>query len=88
MTDLEHGLLERLQGVFRETLDDRSLKITKETAQADISEWDSMFQITLIMAIEKQFDVRLTAREASQLVSVRAILDFLKAKNAQAHANE
>lgn len=88
MTDLEHGLLERLQGVFRETLDDRSLKITKETAQADISEWDSMFQITLIMAIEKQFGVRLTAREASKLVSVRAILEFLKTRNVQASGNK
>lgn len=84
MTDLEQGLFERLQRVFRDTLDDQSLKITKGTSQADISEWDSMFQITLIMAIEKEFGVRLTAKDAGQLVSVRAILDFLESRNLQA----
>ena len=74
-------MFERLQRVFREALEDQSLEITKDTTQKDISEWDSMFQVTLIMTIENEFSVRLSAKEASELVSVRAILGSLEAKS-------
>jgi acyl carrier protein len=83
MSDVPQNLFGRVQRVFQEALDDRSLKITKDTAQTDIPEWDSMFQITLILAIEKEFGVRFSAREASQLVSVRAVLGLLETKNVQ-----
>jgi acyl carrier protein len=84
MMDLRQVLFERVQRVFRETLDDNSLKITKDTTQIDLSEWDSKFQVTLIMAIENEFDVRLSAKDASQLVSVSAILDLLETKGLEA----
>jgi acyl carrier protein len=80
MMNLRDDLIERLQQVFRETLNDRSMKITEDTAQPDIPEWESLSQVTLIMAIEREFNIRLTARDASQLVSVRSILDFLEAR--------
>lgn len=86
MTDSQYGLFERLQRVFRETLDDHSMKITKNTTQVDILEWDSMFQIILIMGIEREFGVRLTAKDISRLVSVRIILDFLETKGLQTPA--
>jgi acyl carrier protein len=84
MMDLRQVLFERVQRVFRETLDDNSLRITKDTTQIDLSEWDSKFQVTLIMAIENEFDVRLSAKDASQLVSVCAILDLLESKGLEA----
>jgi acyl carrier protein len=84
MMDLRQVLFERVQRVFRETLDDNSLRITKDTTQIDLSEWDSTFQVTLIMAIENEFDVRLSAKDASQLVSVCAILDLLESKGLEA----
>jgi acyl carrier protein len=83
MLDVRQGLLERLRRVFHEALDDDSLKITKDTTQTDLLEWDSMFQITLTLAIENEFGVRFSAKDASQLISVRAILDLLEAKNVQ-----
>jgi acyl carrier protein len=84
MMDLRQVLFERVQRVFRETLDDNSLRITKDTTQIDLLEWDSKFQVTLIMAIENEFDVRLSAKDASQLVSVCAILDLLESKGLEA----
>lgn len=83
MLDVRQGFFERVKRVFHEALDDDSLEITKDTTQADLFEWDSMFQITLTLAIEKEFDVRFSAKDASQLVSVRAILDLLETKNLQ-----
>ncbi|MGB2675992.1 MAG: acyl carrier protein [Candidatus Acidiferrum sp.] len=79
--DVRQSLLERVQRVYHEALDDDSLEITKDTRQADLQEWDSLFQITLILAIEKEFGVRFSAKDASQLVSVHAILDLLETKN-------
>lgn len=84
MMDLRQVLFERVQRVFRETLDDNSLRITKDTTQIDLLEWDSKFQVTLIMAIENEFDVHLSAKDASQLVSVCAILDLLESKGLEA----
>ncbi len=81
MTNLRDDLIERLQQVFRETLNDRLMKITEDTTQPDIPEWESLTQVTLnLMAIEREFDIRLTAKDASRLVSVRSILDFLETR--------
>jgi acyl carrier protein len=83
MLDVRQRLLERVQRVFHDALDDDSLEITKATTQAHLPEWDSMFQVTLTLAIEKEFGVRFSAKDASQLVSVQAILDLLETKNVQ-----
>jgi acyl carrier protein len=83
MLDVRQSLLDRVQRVFHEALDDYSLEITKDTTQADLLEWDSIFQITLTLAIEKEFGVRFSAKDAIQVVSVHAILDLLETKNVQ-----
>ena len=72
--------LDRLQEIFRDVLDRPSLRITPDTAQAHLPEWDSMAQVHLILSIEQEFRLRLTAREASEMVSVGAILDLIVAK--------
>ena len=80
--DVRERWLGRVQGIFREVLDDDSLEITPETTKENIAQWDSMFQVTLILAIEREFKVRFSAREAASLITVRGILDQLQARNA------
>jgi acyl carrier protein len=84
MMDMNSDLLERLQTIFREILDNDRLRITPATTQAQILEWDSLAQVALVMAIENEFQVSFTAREASTLFSVRAIADLIEAKTIQA----
>jgi acyl carrier protein len=84
MMDMNSDLLERLQRIFREILDNDRLRITTATTQAQTLEWDSLAQVALVMAIENEFQVSFTAREASALVSIRAITDLIEAKTLQA----
>lgn len=51
-----------------------------KTLSCLISQWDSTSHLTLIMAIEDDFDVRLNAREASELLTLPQILDVLRKK--------
>jgi acyl carrier protein len=80
MTSFRQGLMERVQSVLRDMFLNDSLVIADDTKLDDIPEWDSMLHVTLVMALEREFDVRLNAREASQSVAIRSILDLLEAK--------
>jgi acyl carrier protein len=80
VVDHRQEMLERVRRVLRDTFVDDRLVITEDTKLADISEWDSELHVTLILALEQEFDVRLTAKEASQSVAIRPILDLLESK--------
>jgi len=73
-------LLLKLKGIFQEVMDDNSLQINETTEQTNLRGWDSMAQIVLLSAIESEFDLTFTAREAGGLTSVSAILDRLESK--------
>ena len=49
---------ERLQEIFRDIFDDEELVITEDMSANDIEDWDSLAQINLIIAIEKEFKVK------------------------------
>lgn len=84
MTDCVHS---ELQDVFRNIFDDDNLVVTDETTAADVKGWDSMGNINLIIAIEKHFNVKFTARELGALheadQNVGNLVAMLVAKIAQ-----
>lgn len=61
---------ERLQGIFREVLDDQSLDLTDETTAADIEEWDSLVHVTLMFNIEQEFGIQFSGEEFARLENV------------------
>ena len=70
-------LRQRLQQVFREVFDDEGIVIAEGTTAADVEEWDSLMHITLMVATEKEFGLRLNAAEVGKLANVGALLDIL-----------
>jgi acyl carrier protein len=60
-------LLSELQEVFRAVFDDDSLVISDSSSATDINGWDSMAHMNLIIATEKQFDIKFTAAEIAAL---------------------
>jgi acyl carrier protein len=70
-------LRHRLQQVFREVFDDETIIIEEGTTAEDVDEWDSLTHITLIVAAEKEFGLRLNAAEVGKLANVGALLDIL-----------
>jgi acyl carrier protein len=70
-------ILERLQEIFREIFDDKSIVLKAETTASDIPDWDSRHQITIILACERAFGIRLRPREINALENVNEMVEHL-----------
>jgi acyl carrier protein len=71
---------ERLQEIFRDIFDDEELVITEDMSANDIEDWDSLAQINLIIAIEKEFKVKFNLEEVSNLKNIGEMLELLSKK--------
>ena len=63
-------IMEKIQDVFREVLDDETLEIREGTVPGDIDDWDSLSHVILIVALEKEFEVKFKITELQTLVDV------------------
>ncbi len=59
------------------SIDPQVLTMASGPAKGDIASWDSFSHITLILEIEKQFQVKFKAEEIPQLTSVGKINEAL-----------
>lgn len=71
---------ERLQEIFRDVFDDEELEIREEMSAKDIEDWDSLAQINLIIAIEKEFGVKFNLEEVSKLKNIGEMLELINLK--------
>lgn len=71
---------QRLDGVFQDVFDDPSLEVRDAMTAADVDEWDSLSHINLIVAVEKEFRVRLTTAEVRGLNNVGDFLTLIVRK--------
>ena len=77
---MEHRRTEvrqRLNSVFQEVFDDEAVEIFDEMVASDLEEWDSVMHISLVMAIEKAFDIELNAADIGRLNNIGAMVDLL-----------
>lgn len=70
--------LDRLRDIFREVCDDQELEISENTVQEDIPAWDSVITIQIVLAVEAEFNVRLTTDEVAAVHSVRDLLNAVE----------
>ena len=56
-------ILNQVQEIFHNQLDDESIVLTTETTAEDVDDWDSLTNIMLVVAIEKQFKIKFTSEE-------------------------
>ena len=71
-------ILERLTNVFQDVFDDDSIVLTENSTADEIEEWDSLNQIKIILACEKEFNIKLNARDINTLENVGAMLEHLR----------
>ena len=72
--------LKKINKIFQYIFDDNYLKITRKTSAKNIEEWDSLAQIKLIAAIEKQFKIRFNIQEISNLKNAGEMIDLIDKK--------
>jgi acyl carrier protein len=67
--------LTELQQVFRKVFDDPDLVIATATTANDVDGWDSLSHVTLILAVEQRFQVRLGTKELLAMKNVGDLLN-------------
>jgi acyl carrier protein len=70
----------RLTEVFRDIFDREDIILIRETTSADIEDWDSLANISLVVAIEKEFGISFNLNEIKALADVGDMLDLIKTK--------
>jgi len=79
MTEAE--LYKKLNVVFRDIFDDETISITDKTSPADISDWDSLAHVSLIVSIEKTFGVKFKIDEMMKFKCVSDIANAVMGLN-------
>ena len=76
MTEAE--IYETLNQVFREVLEDDTIKLTPQTTAEDVDGWDSMNHIFIVVELEKRFKVKFHAAEMEELKNVGELVSLLE----------
>lgn len=71
-------IYERLNEVFRDVFDDEEIVVTDETTAADVDGWDSLMHITLIEAVEDEFDISFDMKTVVKMKNVGEMVDYIE----------
>ena len=67
----------QLTEIFQDVFDDDEIVLTDATTADDIEDWDSLEQINLLVAIEKQFKIKFQLSDVNSLENVGAMADLV-----------
>ena len=70
-------ILKKVNEVFVDVLDDKSLVVSDSTNAADIENWDSLMHITLISSIEEEFNMKFEMAEVVGFNNVGDMVDAI-----------
>jgi acyl carrier protein len=73
-------ILEQLTEVFQMVFEDDEIEINRDTTADDIDGWDSMSHMTLLMAIEEDFEIEFEEWEVIDLADVGELIDLITEK--------
>ena len=73
-------IMKKVNEIFRDVFDDDSLIITDSTNSDDIEDWDSLEHISLIISMEKEFNMKFDIKEVNKLENVGQMVDMIKEK--------
>ena len=63
-------ILAKLNELFRDLFDDPALTVDPETTADDVEEWDSVSHISMIVAVEQMFGIKIKTAEIESLKNV------------------
>jgi acyl carrier protein len=76
-------ILKIVNEIFIDVFDDNSLNIKEDTNADDIEDWDSLANINLVVAMEKEFNIKFVITEIEALENVGDMIDLIKIKKSK-----
>lgn len=73
-------IVSRLTTVFQDVFDDDAIVLHDAMTAADLDDWDSLQHIVLVLAVEREFAVKLNPAEVGKLENVGKMVDLLLAR--------
>ena len=73
-------IMEIVQRIFRDVFDDENLVISDSTNSSDIEDWDSLEHISLVVSMEKEFNLKFDLKEVNALANVGEMVDLIASK--------
>ena len=70
-------LIQRLQVIFQDVLD-IDIELTPSLSARDVSEWDSLAHVRIIVTVERNFKVKFAAAEVNSLKNVGELIDLIQ----------
>lgn len=77
-TEILSKLQEVFDGVFLEPV-----QVTPELTATDVDEWDSLMHVSLVVAVERKFDIRFRVGEVEGTKNVGEFADLIVRRLAQ-----
>ena len=73
-------IMEKVTEIFRDVFDDEELDILDSTNSDDIEDWDSLEHISLIVSMEKEFNMKFDIKEVNKIENVGEMIDLIMRK--------
>ena len=73
-------IMNKLQPIFQDIFEDDELLITAESNAATVEDWDSLAHITLIFAIEQEFEIKFALGELEAMKNVGDMVELMQTK--------
>ena len=73
-------ILERLEYIFSDVFDREDIFLNEESSSESIEEWDSLAHIQIVSAIQKEFGIKINAREMMNWDRVGDMVETIKNK--------
>ena len=73
-------VIKKLEIIFCDVFDLNSIELSDKTSADDIDHWDSLNHVLLVSAIQKEFNVKFTAREMLVWDNVGDIVKSIQSK--------
>ena len=70
-------ILEKIKGIFKDVFGDDIADLSEMTKADDIDEWDSLTHITILEAVQDEFNIKFTLDEMIELTDVGKIMQAI-----------